>query len=80
MNLTPPTQNTDGSALTNLAGMRVYYGTSPSSLNQEIQLAGTTPMTYTISNLASGTWYFGATAYTASGAEGAMSALANLTL
>jgi Putative Ig domain len=78
--LTPPTQNSDGSPLTNLAGMRVYYGTSPSSLNQKIQLAGTAPMTYTISNLASGTWYFGATAYTTSGAEGAMSALATLAL
>jgi hypothetical protein len=78
--LTPPTQNSDGSALTNLAGMRVYYGTSPSSLNQKIQLAGTAPMTYTISNLASGTWYFGATAYTTSGTEGAMSALATLAL
>jgi hypothetical protein len=80
VSLTPPTQNSDGSPLMNLAGMRVYYGTSPSSLNQKIQLAGTTPMTYTISNLASGTWYFGATAYTTSGAEGAMSALANLAL
>ncbi|HTL90752.1 MAG TPA: hypothetical protein VL176_00320, partial [Steroidobacteraceae bacterium] len=80
VNLTPPSQNSDGSPLTNLAGMRVHYGTSPSSLNQEIQLAGTTPMSYTISNLASGTWYFGATAYTTSGAEGAMSALASLAL
>ena len=80
VSLTPPTQNSDGSPLTNLAGMRVYYGTSPSSLNQKIQLAGTAPMTYTVSNLASGTWYFGATAYTTSGAEGAMSALANLAL
>jgi len=80
VSLTPPTQNSDGSPLMNLAGMRVYYGTSPSSLNQKIQLAGTAPMTYTISNLASGTWYFGATAYTTSGAEGAMSALASLAL
>jgi hypothetical protein len=80
VSLTPPTQNSDGSPLTNLAGMRVYYGTSPSSLNQKIQLAGTAPMTYTISNLASGTWYFGATAYTTAGAEGAMSPLATLAL
>jgi hypothetical protein len=80
VSLTPPTQNSDGSPLMNLAGMRVYYGTSPSSLNQKIQLAGTAPMTYTISNLSSGTWYFGATAYTTSGSEGAMSALANLAL
>jgi hypothetical protein len=33
VSLTPPAQNTDGSPLTDLAGMRVYYGTSSSSLN-----------------------------------------------
>jgi hypothetical protein len=76
----PPSQNTDGSPLTNLAGMRVYYGTAPSSLSQEIQLASTTPTTYTVSNLASGTWYFGATAYTSTGVESAMSAVSSLTV
>ena len=35
----PPTQNTDGSALTDLAGYRIYYGTSPSSLNQNVELS-----------------------------------------
>ena len=80
VNVTPPTRNTDGSALTNLAGMRIYYGMSPGSLTQQVQLAGTSPTTYTLSNLASGTWYFAATAYTTAGAESAQSALANLTL
>jgi Putative Ig domain len=80
VSLMPPAQNSDGSPLTNLAGMRVHYGTSPSSLTQQIQLAGSTPTTYTISNLAAGTWYFGATAYTTAGAESAMSALASLSL
>jgi hypothetical protein len=78
--ITPPSQNTDGSPLMNLAGMRVYYGTSPSSLTQQIQLASTAPTTYTVSNLASGTWYFGATAYTTTGAESPMSAVSSLTL
>src|SRR5262249_136465 len=36
VNVTPPTRNTDGSALTNLAGMRIYYGTSPGSLTQQV--------------------------------------------
>jgi hypothetical protein len=74
--LVPPTQNTDGSALTGLAGMRIYYGTSSSTLTQVVQLPGATaPMSYTVSNLASGTWYFGATAYTTSGMESALSAI-----
>lgn len=80
VSLTPPAQNTDGSALTNLAGMRIYYGTSASSLTQQIQLAATTATTYTISNLASGTWYFGATAYTSSGSQSNMSPVVSLTL
>jgi Putative Ig domain len=80
VNVTPPTQNSDGSPLTNLAGMRVYYGTSPASLSQQIQLANTTATSYTLSNLASGTWYFGATAYTTMGTESALSPVVSLTL
>ena len=80
VSVTPPAQNSDGSPLTNLAGMRVYYGTSPTSLSQQIQLASTTPTTYTVGNLASGTWYFGATAYTTAGTESALSPVVTVTL
>jgi hypothetical protein len=69
LDLTPPSQNSDASALTDLAGMRVYYGTSASSLTQVLDLPGTVAITYTLSNLASGTWYFAATAYTSGGQE-----------
>src|SRR5690348_9234476 len=34
-----PTQNSDGSQLTNLAGYNIYYGTDPSALTQTIQVA-----------------------------------------
>ena len=69
-----PTSNTNGSALTNLAGLKIYYGTSSSNLNQMVQIASTQTST-TISNLASGTWYFGGVAYTTSGAQSAMSSV-----
>src|SRR5581483_2849230 len=36
---TAPTLNTDGSALTNLAGYYVKYGTSPTSLTGSVQIA-----------------------------------------
>jgi hypothetical protein len=75
-----PTQNTDGSALTNLAGIRIYYGTSSSNLSQSVQVAGTAQTSYTINSLASGTWYFGGTAYTTTGAQSAMSALVSATI
>jgi hypothetical protein len=80
LNLTPPTQNTDGSALTDLAGFRIYYGASPSNLTQLTQLPGTTLSSYTVNNLASGTWYFGAKAYTTTGMESALSTIASKTI
>jgi Putative Ig domain len=76
----PPTQNTNGTALTNLAGLRIYYGTSPSNLTQMVQVASTTQTSTTIANLASGVWYFGGVAYTSAGAQSAMSSLVNATV
>jgi hypothetical protein len=70
---TAPTQNENGTPLTNLAGFRVYYGTSGVSLSQKVEIPGTATTTIVIENLAVGTWYFGVTAYTATGAESAVS-------
>jgi hypothetical protein len=75
VSLTPPTQNTDGSALTDLAGVTLYYGTSPGSLTQTVQVAGTAPTSYTVNGLTTGTWYFAGAAYTTTGTQSAMSAL-----
>jgi Putative Ig domain len=80
VNWTPPTQNTDGSTLTDLAGMIIYYGSSPSSLSQQVQVASASQASYTITNLASGTWYFGGVAYTTTGLQSAMSSLVNATI
>jgi hypothetical protein len=70
-----PTKNTNGSALTDLAGFRIYYGTSPSSLTQLVQVSSSTQTTTTIGNLAAGTWYFGGVAYTTTGAQSTMSSV-----
>lgn len=64
---TPPTQNTDGSSLTNLAGYRIAYGTSSSALTQMIQVANPGLSSYTLSNLSPGTYYFAVRAYASSG-------------
>ncbi|MFC4310033.1 putative Ig domain-containing protein [Steroidobacter flavus] len=66
---TPPTTNTDGSSLTNLAGYRVVYGRSASSLDQTVQIANAGLSTYTVTGLTSGVWYFAVKAYNASGGE-----------
>jgi hypothetical protein len=70
-----PTQNTNGTTLMNLAGVHLYYGTSASALSHQITVASTTQTSYTISGLTAGTWYFGATAYNATGVESALSTI-----
>jgi len=71
----PPTENTNGSELGDLAGTRIYYGQSASNLDHVVQVAGPTERSHTIGNLAAGTWYFGCVAYTSDGAESTMSAI-----
>lgn len=70
---TAPTTNTNGTALTDLAGYHIYYGTSPSAMSTVVDVANPGTTTYTISNLASGTWYFTVNDYTTSGLESALS-------
>ena len=75
-----PTQNSDGSTITDLAGYRIYYGNSTSSMNQTIQVANASATGYVINSLASGIWYFTVTSYTTDGAESAPSAVATKTI
>jgi hypothetical protein len=65
----PPTQNSDGSVLTNLAGYTVYYGTSPNDLSQNVKVSNPGLSAYTVTGLNSGTWYFAVTSYSADGVE-----------
>lgn len=74
-----PTQNSDGTPLTNLSGYEIVYGQSATNLNQSVSVDDATATTYTISNLASGTWYFGVKATTTS-SESDLSALASKTI
>ncbi len=75
-----PTHNTSGSALTNLAGIHIYYGTSEAAMTNEVTIASTSETSYTISGLTAGTWYFGATAYTTAGMQSAMSSVGSKTI
>jgi hypothetical protein len=51
LNWSPPTKNTDGSSLTNLAGYRISYGPSASSLTQTVQIANPGLSSYVIDGL-----------------------------
>ena len=70
-----PTENTNGSALTNLAGIRIYYGVSAANLNHVVQVASLSEDSYAIGGLTAGTWYFAAKAYTNAGTQSAMSSV-----
>ena len=65
----PPTQNTDGTVLTDLAGYRVYYGTSATALNQTLQVVGAGMSAAVIENLQPAIYYFAVRAYTSNGVE-----------
>jgi len=75
-----PTQNTDGTPLTDLAGYTIYYGTSSSELTQTIQLANPSATTYVVSNLSAGTYYFALAAHTTAATQGDMSSIESRTI
>lgn len=77
---TAPTTNTDGSALTDLAGYRIYYGTSPTALNDKVDIANVSTTSYVITGLQQGTWYFAVEAYTNTGLESSLSQVVNKTI
>lgn len=70
---TAPTRNTDGSALTTLAGYRLAYGQSAQSLTNTVQIGAPTTTNYIVGNLSAGTWHFGVRAFTSTGAESELS-------
>ena len=77
---TAPTENTDGSALTNLAGYRIHYGTKADELTGEITIANAGITTYMVTDLAPATYYFAIKAISAGGAESNLSTVASKTI
>jgi ABC-type oligopeptide transport system substrate-binding subunit len=75
-----PTTNTDGAALTDLSGYRIYYGMNPDDLTQTVQLSGLGLQTYVIDDLGTGTWYFAIKAVTSAGVESALSDVVSKTI
>lgn len=70
---TPVTKNTNGSTLTDLAGYKVHYGTAATAMTTVVTLANPSVTNYLVTNLSSGTWYFGITAYASDGTESSLS-------
>jgi hypothetical protein len=64
----PPTENSNGSVLTNLAGYRVYFGTSP-EVQETLTLTNAGLTRYVMTGLSKSTWYFAISAYDGNGNE-----------
>jgi hypothetical protein len=57
LNWSAPRLNTDGSALTDLSGYRVYYGSAPRQYSNSVRV-GASATSAVIDGLVTGTWYF----------------------
>jgi hypothetical protein len=75
-----PTERADGSALTDLAGYRIRYGTAPGTYPNEVQIANPGLTSYVVTNLPPGTYYFVATAYDTAGRESDFSGVVTKTI
>jgi hypothetical protein len=69
----PPSTNSDGSPLVDLAGFRIVYGQASRQYTQTIDIPTSGISSAVIENLVPATWYFAVKAYTQSGAESDLS-------
>jgi hypothetical protein len=69
----PPTENTDGSPLLDLAGYKIYYGTSSGSYTSNVNVSSPGTTSYLLEDLGSSDWYFAMTAYNSMGVESSYS-------
>ena len=74
LNWQPPTQNADGTPLTDLSGYTIYVGTISNTYEyREIRLDNPGLTAYVVENLEPGTYYFAATSFNSSGVESSFS-------
>lgn len=69
-----PTQNADGSPLTDLAGYRIYYGTASGDYTETIRINSAGVTSYMIEHLAPGRYFLAMTSVNADGLESDYSA------
>jgi hypothetical protein len=70
---TPPTQNDDGSTLTDLSGYKIHYGTESGNYTETVDVDNAGLSRFELSSLPQGQLYIAMTAVNASGAQSAFS-------
>lgn len=58
-----PTTRTDGSALTNLSGFKIYYGRMSGTYDYTVDITSPGVLTYVVEGLVAGEWFFALSAY-----------------
>jgi hypothetical protein len=69
---TPPTQNSDGTPLTNLAGYKFFWGPAAGSYPNSVTVNNPGLTSYVVTNLLPGTYFFAATVVNSAGTESVM--------
>ena len=79
---TAPVEREDGTpiSMSEIAGYRVYYGTSEGNYPNELDIADSDNMQATLSNLASGIYYIVVTTYDMDGRESAFSEIVTISI
>jgi hypothetical protein len=68
-----PTENSNGTPLTNLAGYKIHYGTASQDYTQVVSVSNPSLSRYVLDSLPSGTYFFAITAFNAQGVESPLS-------
>lgn len=66
---TPPTENEDGSQLTDLAGYKIYWGNRPGTYTKSVTISNPGMSSFVVENLPAGTLEFVATSFNDDGIE-----------
>ena len=80
LNWTKPTRNDDGTALTDLAGYKIRYGTSVGTLTQLLPLPSANILSASFEGLTTGNWYFTIASYTIAGVESVQSSAVSVSV
>jgi hypothetical protein len=78
----PPTHNSDGSSITNLAGYTLHYGTASQDYTGSIEITSPTQTSYVLSDngFPPGTYYFAISAYNAQQVSSSLSSEVSVTV
>ena len=78
----PPTQNSDGSSLSNLAGYTLHYGTSSEDYTGSIEITNPTATSYVVNDnsFPPGKYYFAISAYNAQQVSSSLSGEISVTV